>query len=200
MHQRLIVLFVPLLITLGCQTVKKGDTASPFFPPPNGSTVILHQDLEIPPQTARVFLQRGQTYGYYGFNRYYPWCYFKLNTVVDATQTLRADTFEVYRVVSTEEQVVENEPIRLAGVSLESGGDLQTDGALRLAIGGGDGPSTIVQVVQLWLRSEKQQDIRTMVCGGAEDNPSLVVPPSILQIQGALGSIATLKLPEQKDS
>jgi hypothetical protein len=180
--------------------VKVGDTDSPFFAPPKDSTVILHENLQFAPQTARVFLQRGQTHQY-GFNRYYPWCYIQVNAVVDAPQTLRADTFEVYRVVSREEQVVEHEPIRLAGVAIERGGDLQTGQDLRLAVGnGGGGPSTVTQTVQLWLRSEKQSNIRKMVCGGAEDNPATALPPSILEIQGALGAIATLKIPQPKDA
>lgn len=194
MHQRLVVLLAPLILTLGCQTVKVGDTDSPFFAPPKGSTVILHENLQFAPQTARVFLQRGQTHQY-GFNRYYPWCYIQVNTVVNTPQTLRSDTFDVYRVVSRSEEVVENEPIRLAGVSI------QTGEGVRLAVGdGGGGPSTVTQTVQLWLRSDQQSDVRKMVCGGAEDNPATALPPSILEIQGALGAIATLKIPQQKDS
>lgn len=193
MHQRLLVLLAPLALSLGCQTVKVGDIDSPFFAPPKGSTVILHENLEIAPQTARVFLQRGQIYRYGGINRYYPWCYFQINTVEDATQELGADTFDVYRVVSRTEEVVENQPIRFAGLSSK------TAGGIMLAYGGG-GPPTVTQTVQLWLRSEKQADIRKMVCGGAEDNPATVVPPSILEIKGALGATATLKLPELKGS
>ena len=194
MHLRILALLVPLGLTLGCQTVEFGDPESPFFPPPKGSTVTLHQDLEFFPQTARVFFQRGITYGYYGFNRYYPWCYIQINTVVDAPQTLKANTFEVYKVVSRTEQVVENEPIRVADMSTQWGDDV------RLAFGGGnggDGPATVYETVQLWLRSDQKSDVRKMVCGGGEDNPALVLPPSIKEIQHALGSFATLEIPQQ---
>ncbi len=193
MQQRVVAVLVPLALLLGCQTTKVGDLDSPFFAPPKGSTVILHKNLDIAPRTGRVFLQRGQAYRYGGVNRYFPWCYFQINTVEDGTQELRANTFVVYRVVSRMEEVVQNQPIRLAGLPSKTAGDLL------LAYGGG-GPPTVTQTVQLWLRSEQQSDIRKMVCGGAEDNPATVVPPSIIEIKGALGAFATLTLPAQSGS
>ena len=184
------LLFAPLVFLLGCQTAKIGDPSSPYYPPPRGSAVILNSDLEIPPETARIFLQRGKIYGYHGFDRYFPWCYFELETVKNTAQILSVDTFEVYKVVSRTERVVENGPIHLAGVRIQFGTDLL------LSKGGSDGPSTETAVVQMWLRSEKQAQIRKLVCGGAEENPAIVKAPSIEQIRTALGEIATLQLAE----
>jgi hypothetical protein len=184
------MLCASLFILTGCQTSKVGDPASPYYPPPTGSAVILNNDLEIPPETARIFLQRGKTYGYHGFDRYTPWCYFELNTIKNTTQTLGADTFEVYKVSSRTEQVVENGTIHLAGVNIQFGTDVF------MAKGGSDGPSSETAVIQMWLRSEQQAQIRKLVCGGAEENPAIVKAPSIDQIRAALGEIATLRLAE----
>ena len=184
------LIFASLFALIGCQTSKVGNPASPYFPPPTGSAVILNNDLEIPPETARVFLQRGKIFAYHGFDRYTPWCYFELTTVRDTTQTLEADTFEIYKVVSRTEQVVEHGPIRLARVSIQFGSDFF------MAKGGSDGPSSETAVIQMWLRSERQTQVRKLVCGGAEENPAIARAPSIDQIRGALGEIAILRLAE----
>jgi len=183
------MLFASMVLLLGCQTHKVGDPSSPYYPPHEGSIVILHKDLEFPPETARIFLQRGKTHAYPGFDHYYPWCYFQLNTIKNTTQTLSADTFEVYRVVSRTEQVVENGPVHLAGLRIQ----FETD--FVMASSGGGGPTTVTAVVQMWLRSERQAEIRKLVCGGAEENPAIARPPSINEIRAALGEIATLQLP-----
>ncbi len=184
------VLLASVVLLLGCRTVKFGDTSSPYYRPSKGSIVILHSDLEFQPQTARVFLQRGKTYGYGGIDRYYPWCYFQLYTVKDSIQTLNADTFEVYKVASRTEWVVEHGTMHLAGVRIQFGTDNFT------AMSGDGGPSTETAVVQMRLRSEKQPQIFQLACGGAEENPVLSKPPSIDEIRAALGKIATLRLPE----
>lgn len=184
------LLFAPLCLLSGCQTPKVGNPASPNYPPPAGSIIILNQDLEFPPETARTFLQRGKTFTYNDFDRYFPWCYFELQTVKSTPQILSADTFEIYRVTSRTEQVVENAAIQLAGLGVQFGTDTL------LVMDGGGGPATETAVVQMWLRSERQAQIRKLVCGGAEENPAIVKAPSIDQMRISLGEIATLRLAE----
>jgi hypothetical protein len=60
----------------------------------------------------------------------------------------------------------------------------------------GDGPSSETAVVQMWLHSDRQPQIRKLVCGGAEENPAIAKAPSIDQIRTSLGEIATLQLAE----
>lgn len=184
------LLFASLCLLLSCQSAKVGNPTSPNYPPPAGSVIILNQDLEIPPETTRVFLQQGKVYGYHGFDRYLPWCYFELEKLKSTTQILSADTFEIYRITSRTEQVVENTAVHLAGLGVRPATDTL------VAMSGGDGPSTETAVVHMWLRSERQSDIRKLVCGGAEENPAIVQAPSIDQIRTSLGEIATLQLLE----
>ena len=178
-----------LTLLAGCQAPQVRDEASPNFLPPKGSLVILHDDMQIPPQSARVFLQRGQFYGYHGIDLYYPWCAFEVNDVSESTQILRANTFEIYRVHIRTEQVVDNTKTQLASLAFGP------NKAWHLVMDGSGGPTTVTKVLVMWMDSPNQSNIRKLTCGGSEENVALARTPSVNQIRAALGDVATLELP-----
>jgi hypothetical protein len=194
MIRHIVSVLVTFVLLAGCQSPQVRDEASPNFLPPKGTLVILHDDMQIPSQSARVFLQRGRLIGYYGLDRYYPWCAFEVNDVSDSTQILRANTFEIYRVYIRTEQVVENTNTQLAKLTVgaHQAWHFIVDG------NGGGGPTTVTKVIVMWMNSPTQSNIRKLTCGGSEENEALARTPSVMQIRGALGNVATLELPSDQ--
>lgn len=193
MIRHIVSILVTFVLLAGCQSSQVRDEASPNFLPPKGSLVILHDDMQIPPQSTRVFLQRGQLYGYYGIDRYYPWCAFEVNNVSDSTQILRANTFKIYRVYIRTKQVVDNTKTQLAKLTV--GAPRQT---WHLTGDGNGGPTTVTKVIVMWMNSPTQSNIRKLTCGGSEENEALARTPSVMQIRAALGDVATLELPSEQ--
>jgi hypothetical protein len=180
------------VLLAGCQSPQVRDQDSPNFLPPKGSLIILHDDMQIPPQSARVFLQRGRLVGYNDVDRYYPWCAFEVNDVSDSTQILHANTFKIYRVYIRTEQVVDNTKTQLAKLIV---GARQ---AWHLTGDGNGGPTTVTKVIVMWMNSPTQSNMRKLTCGGSEENEALARTPSVMQIRVALGDVATLVLPSEQ--
>jgi hypothetical protein len=192
MIRHIVSVLATFVLLASCQSPQVRDQNSPNFLPPKGSLVILHDDMQISPQSARVFLQRGRLVGYHDLDRYYPWCSFEVNDVSDSTQILRANTFEIYRVYIRSEQVVENTKTRLAQLTVGA------HKVWHLSGDGSGGPTTVTKVIVMWMNSPTQSNIRKLTCGGSEENEALARTPSVMQIRAALGDVATLKLPSEQ--
>jgi hypothetical protein len=169
----------------GCAGLDRGDPDSPHWLPPVGTLVELHEALEVPPLSARVFLQQGTVLAKPSLNLYLPSCAFAVTRVFeDGSQTIEPDTFQVVRVTGQLEEVVrQRAPAQYAAIHLARGG---IDG----------GSSMVMHVVHLWLESPEQAEVRRLSCRGAMDDPPLSNRPSVTEMRQALGAIATLKLPE----
>jgi len=169
----------------GCASLYMADPDSPYWLPPVGSVVELKQVLEVPPRSARVFLQQGTLVAKTAVNLYLPSCNFAVTPVFeDRSQTILPDSFQVVRVTGQREEVVQQAPAaRYAALYLAGG---QPDG----------GSTMIMHLVHLWLESPKQPDVRRLSCRGALDDPPLAKRPSVTQMRAALGPIAELRLPE----
>lgn len=179
-------LLIPLLAlgVAGCTSLGPFELSSPYWLPPVGSEVALKQALEVPPQSARVFLQQGRVVAKSGVNQFLPNCNFEVSQVFeDSSQTIQPDTFRVRRVGRQSEEVVQRAPAQYA--------------ALYLARGGMDGgTSPIIHAVHLWLESAKQPQVRRLSCRGAVDDPPKAKPPTGEEIFQALGDIVVLRVPD----
>jgi hypothetical protein len=60
--------------------------------------------------------------------------------------------------------------------------------------GGGDGEGRLMKAYTLYLYSERQPEVLSLVCGGAFNLPALALRPSLQDIGTALGENATLEL------
>jgi hypothetical protein len=193
MIRHIVSVLVTFVLLAGCQSPQVRDQDSPNFLPPKGSLVIVHDDMQIPPQSARVFLQRGRLVSYHDVDRYYPWCAFEVNDVSDSTQILRANTFKIYRVYIRTEQVVDNTKTQLAKLTIGAPRQIW-----HLTGDGNGGPTTVTKVIVMWMTSPTQSNIRKLTCGGSEENEALARTPSVMQIRAALGDFATLELPSEQ--
>lgn len=148
----------------------------------NGATLTLHQDVIIPRERARVFFQDGRVSG--GVNEFRPYCQLSVRSIEDRPQTIHADSFTVTGVTGDVQKVVRSEEILLASTALF----MLADG------GGGDGgESPETQVLNMAIRSDNQPNVQYFVCGGAFDIPALARQPTLPDIRGAIGSIASFE-------
>lgn len=175
-----------LLSTLlvGCSQsgpVKK-DPMSYLYLPPVGTTVELHKPLTVPGGHTRVFLQRGEVVSKQGFDRYVPSCNFEIRTLSEQPREIDAEAFPVIRVQrETAEIVQQYHPVILAGLNFT---------------GIDTGLPMVVRSVHLWVGTDLQPDVMRVTCRGAFADPPDADPPSIEQMRQALGSYASLILPD----
>ena len=145
--------------------------------------LVLHREVVVPPERTRVFFQSGAVLP--GVNEYRPHCELAVRELLDRPQTIHADRFRVTRVSSSTEYVVDSGHILLAALA---------DKHLADGNGGGNGESPLMKIYIMWLYSEQQPQVQSLICGGAFDSPALAVRPTLQDIATALGAYATFEL------
>ena len=168
-------------LTLGaCQqssTVREASSGS--FQQLQGANLVLNQPIRVSAGKARVFVQDGEVRS--GHNSYKPHCAFEIKSVQHDGVAIDAGTFPITRVQGSLQQVVSAEPLQTASLQL-AGMD-----------GGGDGPSSLYLGYHFWLSSVGQPEVRRMSCYGIYAEPQDAEPPTLQEIQQALGSVAEIR-------
>jgi len=162
----------------GCASLAVKDENSSYYPVPVGSKLILHRDLEIPADSARVYLQGGQVVKSAGV--FDPYCRFEVRDVLNVPQTLKADEFVVRKTQMDMLHISMHDGVQLAGLS-----------------GWGSSESDVTLVWYLWLESPRQPNVRRLICGGKFDAAFRARRPSINEIRIQLGDIASLITPHE---
>jgi len=181
---RILLLIPAIAIGLaGCSTTISKDTRSPFYPVPVGSTLVLKQKIEIPPNRTRVFMQNGVITGIY--DHYAPTCNVEVDRLDDhQPQFVAPGAYRIHRVQITIQEVVQTGKVQVAALGDGPG--------LQLALGGADKPD-IYRGYHLWVEDPANNFTR-LSCRGGLDEPWQAYPPSIDDMRQALGQIAELRL------
>ena len=161
-------LILVLLLLSACQT-RDYPITSPYYRIPLGSQLVLHQDITIPANRARVLIQNGRIQERRDIDQYYPFCEFEILTLKDTDQVIKADTFNIHKLDKRME--TSSQPILYASLvsdRLES----------RL----------IAYNTQYYLRSDRQPDVYRLMCLYWTDN-SLDNHLTHEQIQQTLGKL-----------
>ena len=185
--RRVIAALSAALLLAACGPLLIRNEAARSYVPLRDASLDLHRDVVVPPERARVFFQQGVVQS--GVNEYRPHCELTIRTLVDRPQTIHADQFTVERVSADIVHVVTSGDVVVAvnvDFQLTSGGGGGD--------GGGDGEGRQMKIYTLYLHSDRQPDVLSLVCGGAFDLPALATRPSIQDIQTALGDYATIEL------
>lgn len=179
------LLAVCLLAACGPLLIR--NEASRDYVPLRNASVELYRDVVVPPGRARVFFQEGvaQT----AINEYRPHCELAARTLGERPQTIYADHFTVERVSSDIVRVVAS-----GGVVVAVSADIQLASGGGGGDSGGDGEGRLMKIYTLYLHSDRQPDVLSLVCGGAFNSPALAARPSLQDIATALGGYATLQL------
>jgi len=162
----------------GCATHQQYETALSYGRIVAGSRITLHQELVIPANQVRLFLQRGQVLTN-NFDQYYPHCNFEIRTLSDHAWSIVPDEFLVTRVRQGFEEVVSLKPIKVAALGAT---------ALYYAV-----YPMVSRYIHLYLASERQPDVMRLTCHGAFDELPDADLPTVDEIGEALGGLATLQ-------
>ena len=185
--RRVIAALSAALLLAACGPLLIRNEATRNYVPLRDASLELHRDVVVAPERARVFFQDGEVLP--GINEYRTHCELTVRNLVDRPQTIHADRFTVERISADVVHVVSSGDVVVAVnadfqlISGGGGGD-----------GGGDGEGRLMKIYTLYLHSDRQPEVLSLVCGGAFDLPALATRPSLQDIQAALGDYATLKL------
>jgi hypothetical protein len=174
-----------LLLLAACGPLLIRDEATHDYVPLRNANLELHRDVVVPPERGRVFFQQGSVQSV--ASEYRPHCELTVRNLTDKPQTIHVDRFTVKRVIADTVHVATSGEVVVAvnvDIQLTSGG----------GDGGGDGEGRLMKTYILYLHSDRQPDVLSLVCGGAFDAPALALRPSLQDIESALGDYATLEL------
>lgn len=143
-----------------------------------GSEIQLNRDVEIPPERARVFFQRGKMIPLGQLDYYNTSCDIQVRNLSSESQVVRPDTFTISQIVYGQEQVVQWGGIKLAGLGW--GGGLLWNSDI-----------SIHRIVRFGLHSEQQPDVLRLTCRGAWDDFHSARYPSPVETRVALGDFVT---------
>lgn len=176
---RLGILGLFLLISLmGCQSPPVSETSS-ARDVTAGSILTLHQRLVIEPNSARVYLQHGKIVSANEVSRFYPNCWFELNTVSDKQQFLAPGNYRVNGIKHY------RRPFGLGGV--EQG--ILVAGST--VAGVFDRSREIEFITEMTLTLDTQSDIRRFMCKITADPLGRYL--TFEDIRAALGSVVTIE-------
>src|SRR5216110_3001945 len=173
----------------GCQTTSyEGNENSPYYVVPTGSRLTLNQSVTIPPESASVYIQNGQTMGNTQVLHYYPFCKFELYHRGGEARTVAPDSIVITRVVSNEQQ----DPVVDAGLPqyADAMNDVMAPGY----------HSVLAWTTRMDLHSEKNPEIFRLTCariGYGDIEDSFV---TISEMRRTLDPLFTLTTTLQQDT
>jgi len=149
---------------------------------PENSTFVLNQDVTVPEGWSRVFVQYGKVIEPRKLNKFDPYCQIvqiELTRAGADPQVIMADQFRTGSVVR---RSISAAP---TGTLLASSGSSLMDG---------DNRSSQTWVTEISLRSERQPQVRKLICGSWNDNVHFERWLRLREIRSALGNLATLSV------
>jgi len=150
------VLCLLFLTLAACATLQQPRPGTLLAAAPVGATLTLPTALEVPANSARVFIQGARTVSYWDLDEYYPHCVLQLSRVSDAPQTVVPDRFTVTRSFDDTDRLAAR-PVQLAGLTLGA------------ADGLGSPSSTVLFLTRMLLSSPNQPDVMYLECAQRAD-------------------------------
>jgi hypothetical protein len=154
---------------------------SPYYRIPAGSQLVLKQELTIPPNAGRVYIQSGKVVTPKEKDAFYPHCWFLSWDVLDTAQTIKPDTFIVIKTQQLEDLVSNTGPKQTAM------------NGLALGFLHGSTPMALEYSTEFTIHSESQPRIRRFVCSHWE-RPDDARHLTVAQMQAVLGNLAEIRL------
>ena len=180
--------FVPIgiivvLLTVGCQqrSATVQDQGGGQWRSLQGAVLVVNQEITVPAGRARVFLQNTSPDGTRSgtsFDSYRPHCAFEVSSVNHDGYPIKPGTFTISRVQRTTVQVVQRESVRVAGLVVAG------------IIGRG---TSLFDGYHFWLTSADQPGVRRLTCYGVFAAPIDLYPPTLAEIELALGAVAQIQ-------
>jgi hypothetical protein len=176
-------LFACLILLSGCGPLVIRDDERNAYVPIQTGTFELHKDVTIRAGRTRAYLQDGAIVP--GVNEFRPHCQLDVNTLQDVPRTIKPDQFNITRISMRTDEIVQASPLRLAAL-----GDI----GLAASDAFDGGLTRRMYVYLFFLHSDRQPDVRVLICGGAFDDPIDAKLPTLGEIARVLGENGTLTL------
>jgi len=171
-----------------CTAALVTDPSARNYVPTPGSTVTVKQRIEVPGGQTRIFLQHGKLITKPSqLDHYWANCNFEINTLEETSRYIEAGVYTVTRTTRQEKEVVLQQTKHIQLAAMGSSGLLAR----------GDGHGMRFEEVKMRLESAQPSDIRDLACRGVLTDPVLVEPPTLAEIRQALGSYASIAVPEE---
>ncbi len=164
--------------------------ARPWYYPGVGVTVVLHRAVTFQPGAASLFFQHGEPLGD-NHDYFEPYCRLIIRDISDKPYRVEPDTFQITRS-NRYMDMFAGMPLRLADAGAREQAFVGSD-AGPLLIAEADAPSDVIETIQMALWSPRQPNVTRLECGGAKDHPANAVPPTLAEMQAALGEIASFR-------
>jgi hypothetical protein len=183
---RPLVFISALAVLSACAINQEKDEDSPFYSVPAGSLLVLNQDLVIAAGQVATYVQNGELMTYEQVDKYQPNCKFEVYAISEQPRTVKADTFEIIKVVDDIESSSIHHGSRLA--SLDEGYR-----GINIASGMLDHSLVFNYATFMYLSSATQKDVYRITCQHWEavrEDRYL----SISQMRQAMGNVFTLNI------
>ena len=179
---RLVCLLLAIAVLGSCQSHPK-TASSLLIDPPDGTLLVLHKTITIPPEQAHIYIQHGRVRSVNDTNLYTPNCKLRLKNPRPNPQIIEPDKFRIVQVRHYTDlfQLTEVVETRLAGLSVN--------------VLGGNNLGDIMYVTEIRLQSQKQPAVERLLCQQLDD-PGLGEHVSREQIVETLRGIASFEFNE----
>ena len=168
----------------------------------SGDSFVLSQAVEIPANSARIFIQHGKLTSRNGFDHSEQHCRIEVSTLSEHKQVLLPELFQITSVTTDEELIAltNSKPLLLtANTANQNETDYLTYIGM-LGFSSQERPETM-DLIHINLKSKKQPNIMRLTCAGSLSNGALADAPrsyrpdfkSINKILGSIGYIKTVK-------
>lgn len=171
-----------LFLLSGCGPLLIRDDARNAYVPIQSGTFELHKEVTIRGGRTRAYFQDGAIVP--GVDEFRPHCQLDVNTLVDVPRAIQPDIFTITRISLRTDEIVQAAPVHLAALGLGHAAFGPSDSGLPRRM----------HVYLFFLRSDRQADVRVLICGGAFDDPADAERPSLGEIARSLGEYGTLSL------
>jgi len=185
---RFVALSATLVALLGCQAAGlRSSAGAPYDLDLVGARLLIEQPLTVPAGQARVFLQDGGVVGERGLGRgrydlYRPHCALEIDSVDHDGYPVPAGSFQITRVERSTVSVVRWEGLQLAASSL--------------AFGPWTGRSNLFHDgYHFWLAADRPTQVRRLSCYGVYARLPDLYPPTLGEINRALGAVGAIRGP-----
>lgn len=154
---------------------------------PVGSTLRLNNALNIPAERSFIYIAMGKVAPLKNYNTvdiYEPYCTFHLYDESSQARQVKADLFEVTRIVEWERDFGRINYKNMVYANNLAGSFMKTSP-------NGGGPSIVMYATIISLRSVTQPEVKEMVCGHWND-PHESEPLTFEEMKSALGELITI--------
>jgi hypothetical protein len=194
------------LLLAACVTPDATDPTSRYYEFPTTTSVVVEQEIAIPPGTAHAKLQGGATVPHAQLRRYEPHCELEVNDVLDTAQSVHPGHFAVTRIQRQQQWGALETAILLAAAAPDGewvtagsriGGSVGVGIGFGTRVGRRDdgGGSFALYSIHLRLQSAEQPNVRELRCNAGWDIMPHVQYPTLAEMRAALGPLIRIAIP-----